>query len=266
MLIVLSPAKRLDTQLPPNAPDGSLPRLSEDVRELARVTARLTGPDLRRLMGLSDDLAVLNRTRFRAFDPDGDQGTPAVLTFAGDVYQGLKARELDAEALNWAQRHLRILSGLYGVLRPLDRIQPYRLEMGTRLKTRRGATLYDFWGDRIARQLTEDGRDHADPSLVNLASDEYFGAVDAKALGLPLIDVRFEEENPDGSRQVISFYAKTARGRMARWAIDRRVDKAETLKGFDAEGYRFDPAASTPDSWTFVRPRPEPKSASARSS
>ena len=147
---------------------------------------------------------------------------------------------------------MRILSGFYGLLRPLDRIQPYRLEMGTRLKTRRGSSLYDFWGDRISKQLNADAEDHADPTLVNLASQEYFGAVDAKALKLPVVTPQFREEK-NGESRIISFFAKKARGAMARFAIDERVERVEDLKAFDRDGYRFDKAASTDNEWIFIR-------------
>ena len=177
MLIVLSPAKSLDfTPAGPGVP-ATTPALVQDIGELAKTTRRLRKADLKRLMSISDNLAVLNYERFQAFDPDSDEGVQAAMAFNGDVYDGLQARTLDKAGLNFAQAHLRILSGLYGVLRPLDLIQPYRLEMGTRLKTRRGASLYDFWGPRIARMLDEAAEGQGEPALINLASQEYFGAV-----------------------------------------------------------------------------------------
>lgn len=252
MLIVLSPAKRLDfTEADPALP-ASERRFRDDTASLSKTTKRQTRADLRRLMGISDDLAKLNAERFKAFDPESVDGVQAAFAFAGDVYEGLKARELDAAALGWAQDHLRILSGFYGLLRPLDRIQPYRLEMGTRLKTRRGSSLYDFWGDRISRQLNADAESQADPTLVNLASQEYFGAVDARALKLPVVTPQFREEK-DGERRIISFFAKKARGAMARFAIDERIERAEDLKAFDRDGYRFDKAASSEVEWIFIR-------------
>ena len=253
MLIVLSPAKRLNYSEATAAIQPTRPRFDADIAELAKVTRKLTRADLRRLMDISKPLADLNHERFQAFQPDSDEGAlPAAFAFAGDVYEGLKARELDEKALGWAQDHLRILSGLYGLLRPLDAIQPYRLEMGTRLRTRRGGTLYDFWGDRIARQLKDDAEGQSDPTLVNLASQEYFGAVDARALKLPVITPQFRELR-DGESRIISFFAKKARGLMARWAVDNRVERAEDLKGFDLEGYGFDKAASTDVEWIFIR-------------
>ena len=254
MLIVLSPAKRLDFADVDLSLPATTPRFGGETAALSKTTRRLTRSDLRRLMSISDKLADLNHERFQAFDPEPADGlgVQAALAFAGDTYEGLGARELDAAALDWAQDRLRILSGLYGLLRPLDRIQPYRLEMGTRLKTRRGGSLYDFWGDRISQQLNADAEGQADPALINLASQEYFGAVDAKALKLPVITPHFREEK-DGESRIISFFAKKARGGMARFAIDERIDRSEGLKAYDRDGYRFDGLASTATDWIFTR-------------
>lgn len=252
MLIVLSPAKRLDFTEPDPALPATERRLLEDTASLARTARGRTVAELRRLMGISDDLARLNRARFQAFDPDSTAGVQAALAFAGDVYEGLKARELDPAGLAWAQDHVRILSGLYGLLRPLDRIQPYRLEMGTRLKTRRGATLYDFWGDRISKCLNADAEGRTDPVLVNLASQEYFGAIDARALKLPVVTPHFRESK-GGESRIVSFFAKKARGGMTRFAIDQRIERAEDLKAFDHDGYRFDKSASSDTEWIFIR-------------
>jgi cytoplasmic iron level regulating protein YaaA (DUF328/UPF0246 family) len=252
LLIVLSPAKRLDfTEADPALP-ASERRFREDTANLSRTARARTVAELRRLMGISDDLARLNRERFHAFDAESTDGVQAAFAFAGDVYEGLKARELDAAGLAFAQDHIRILSGLYGLLRPLDRIQPYRLEMGTRLKTRRGSSLYDFWGDRISKCLNADAEGQADPTLVNLASQEYFGAIDARALKLPVVTPHFRESK-DGESRIISFFAKKARGGMARFAIDERIERADDLKAFDRDGYRFDKAGSTEADWIFTR-------------
>jgi cytoplasmic iron level regulating protein YaaA (DUF328/UPF0246 family) len=251
LLIVLSPAKRLDFTEAIDAP-ATARRFVEETASLAKTTRRLTRADLRKLMSISDKLADLNRERFQAFDPESEDGVQAAFAFAGDVYEGLKAREMDAASLAFAQDHLRILSGFYGLLRPLDRIQPYRLEMGVRLKTRRGSSLYDFWGDRISKQLNEDAVGQVDPTLINLASQEYFGAIDAKALKLPVVTPHFREQK-DGESRIISFFAKKARGAMARFAVDDRLEKAEDLKGFDRDGYRFDKTASTDTDWIFIR-------------
>lgn len=254
MLLVLSPAKTLDfSPAPPTLP-ATLPEMAKDTAALARVARRLRRADLMRLMGVSDKLADLNVERFQAFHAGAAQdGVQAALAFAGDVYDGLDARRLDADALDWAQAHLRILSGLYGLLRPLDRIQPYRLEMGVRLHTKRGDSLYEFWGDRLAKALNRAAAGQADRTLVNLASVEYFGGVDRQALKLPLVSCQFKEEGPDGGLRIVSFYAKKARGLMARYAIETRADRATDLKAFDLAGYRFRPEASSDDQWIFSR-------------
>ena len=252
MLIVLSPAKRLDfTEADPALP-ASERRFLEDTASLARTARARTVSELRQLMSISDDLARLNRERFQAFDPETTDGVQAAFAFAGDVYEGLRARDLDPAGLAFAQNHLRILSGLYGLLRPLDRIQPYRLEMGTRLKTRRGSSLYDFWGDRISKCLNAEAEGQVDPVLVNLASQEYFGAVDARALKLKVVTPHFRESK-DGESRIVSFFAKKARGGMARFAIDERIERAADLKAFDRDGYRFDKTASSDTDWIFIR-------------
>jgi hypothetical protein len=260
MLIVLSPAKALDFTAPAQQAPLTLPELSDQTAELARTTRRLTARDLKRLMSLSDDLAKLNRERFQAFDPASEDGLQAAFAFNGDVYMGLRARELDRKALSWAQDHVRILSGLYGVLRPLDAIQPYRLEMGTRLKTRRGQSLYDFWGARISDALNQAAAGHKEKVVVNCASGEYFGAVDRAALKPPVVSCRFLEEK-DGEAKIVSFFAKRARGMMARYAIDHRIERVADLKAFDRDGYRYIPELSSDEEMTFKRPQPPPPSA-----
>lgn len=257
MLIVISPAKALNFDAPPPSAPLTLPQLADQTAELAKTTKKLRVSDLKRLMSLSDALASLNRERFQAFAPESEEGLQAAFAFNGDVYQGLKARELDRKALAWAQDHLRILSGLYGVLRPLDAIQPYRLEMGVKLKTRRGQSLYDFWGERIANALDDALAGHKDKTIVNCASGEYFGAVDRKALKAPVVACRFLEEK-DGESRILSFFAKRARGALARYAIDNRIDTVADLKGFDTDGYRFQPHLSSDEELTFSRPQPPP--------
>lgn len=251
MLMILSPAKAMKFDEGPAAA-LTTPELKGDIAELANTTSRLKARDLKRLMKISDDLASLNQARFEAFDPECEEGLQAAFAFNGDVYQGLGARDLDRKSLDWAQKHLRILSGLYGVLRPLDAVQPYRLEMGTRLKTERGPNLYAFWKDRIAPTLDAAIEGHRDPRVINLASQEYFGAVDQAALKAPVITCHFREER-DGEMRIISFFAKRARGAMARYAIDNRIDRAEKLKSFDRDGYAFRPELSSETDWTFVR-------------
>lgn len=257
MLIVLSPAKALNFDAAPAFAPLTLPQLAEQTAELARTTKKLRAADLKRMMSLSDSLAKLNRERFQAFQPDSDEGLQAAFAFNGDVYLGLKARDLDKRALGWAQDHVRILSGLYGVLRPLDAIQPYRLEMGVRIKTRRGQNLYDFWGPRISQALDEAVAGHKDRTIVNCASGEYFGAVDRAALKAPVLSCRFLEEK-DGEAKIVSFFAKRARGAMARYAIDNRIETAADLKAFDRDGYRFQPHLSSDEELTFLRPQPPP--------
>lgn len=255
MLVALSPAKSLDFTAAPEAVAITMPQMADQTAELAKAAKKLRVADLKRMMDLSDSLAKLNRERFQAFDPASDEGVQAAFAFNGDVYSGLRARELDRKALAWAQDHVRILSGLYGVLRPLDAIQPYRLEMGVRIKTRRGQNLYDFWGPRVAEALNAAAVGHKDRTLVNCASAEYFGAVDRKALTLPVISCRFLEEK-DGEARIVSFYAKKARGLMARYVIDNRIERAGDLRSFDVAGYRYVPELSSDDEITFRRPQP----------
>jgi len=257
MLIVLSPAKALNFSAAPDSAPLTAPQLADHTAELSKTAKKLRVADLKRMMSLSDSLAKLNRERFQAFEPDSEDGLQAAFAFNGDVYLGLKARELDRKALAWAQQRVRILSGLYGVLRPLDAIQPYRLEMGVRIKTRRGGSLYDFWGPRISEALNEAAQGHRDKTLVNCASGEYFGAVDRAALKLPVVACRFLEEK-DGEARVISFFAKRARGAMARYAIDHRIDRAADLRAFDVDGYQYQSHLSSDEEHVFTRPQPPP--------
>ncbi|MGR3796393.1 peroxide stress protein YaaA [Vannielia sp. SX4] len=254
MLIVISPAKRLDWQ--PRDLAQTAPAFPEDAAKLARAGAKLSRPALQKLMGISPDLAKLNQDRFRAFspEPEAEATRPAAFAFAGDTYTGLEAASLDPDELDWAQDHLRILSGLYGLLRPRDAIQPYRLEMGSRLKVGRNPSLYAHWGDRLAKALTAQAEALGTDTLVNCASQEYFGAVDPKALGgLTVTTPRFLEEKPGGPKQV-SFFAKQARGAMARFIIQNRLQSATALESFDTGGYRFRPDLSEPGAPTFSRP------------
>jgi cytoplasmic iron level regulating protein YaaA (DUF328/UPF0246 family) len=255
MILVISPAKSLDFTPVDGAP-ATAPAFPRETAALVRLARRQKRAGLRQLMGISEKLAELNAQRFKAFDLKADgAGLQAAFAFDGDVYGGLSARTLDSDALAWAQDHLRILSGLYGVLRPLDRIQPYRLEMGIRLANPKGAGLYDFWEDKVGKALKAAAKDQADPTIVNLASQEYFGAVKPKTLKAPVATCHFLEEK-DGEAKVISFFAKRARGMMARYAIDLRAERAEQLKGFDREGYGFRPGLSSPTDWVFARSQP----------
>ena len=252
MLTVISPAKRLDWSERTVA--ATSPDFQPEAARLAGHARQLTLGKLKSLMSLSDDLARLNRDRFKAFQDTPDVGLtrPAVFAFAGDTYQGLEAATLDSETLERAQDHLRILSGLYGVLRPLDAIQPYRLEMGSRLKTRRGTSLYDFWGDRISKSLNADAEAVGTDFLVNCASQEYFGAVDLKALKPQVITPQFFEVKA-GTPKIVSFFAKKARGAMARFVVENRVTTVEGLRDFDLGGYRFQPGLGDATTLVFHR-------------
>jgi len=256
MLFLLSPAKTLDydTPLPPDLPHTT-PVFVPQAAELIAVLRQQSPQQIAQLMKLSDPLAALNVARYAAWQPrfTASNSRPAALAFDGDVYGGLEARTLERAALDWLQQHVCILSGLYGVLRPLDRMQPYRLEMGTRLSTGRGATLYQFWGAQISDYLNQRlAADGAPPVVVNLASQEYFKAVDLKALKARVIDCVFQEYK-GGQHKIISFAAKRARGLMARYAAQRRIATPEGLESFDLEGYAFAPAVSQPDRLVFRR-------------
>ena len=261
MLILLSPAKNLNFEPQENAAKATKPALAKETAALSETTRRLTRAQLKSLMGISDKLAELNFERFQAFKTEGQiaGAKPAVLAFNGDVYLGLDAATLDADDLEFAQGSVRILSGLYGLLRPLDAIQPYRLEMGSRLKNPRGDNLYEFWGDRIAKEVNRALKSHAYPTVVNLASKEYFSAVAPQALSHPVVTPVFKEEK-DGRLRQLQFFAKRARGLMARWAIRNRIEKAEDLKQFDLDGYRFRSDGSGAQDWLFTRPQPPLKS------
>jgi cytoplasmic iron level regulating protein YaaA (DUF328/UPF0246 family) len=256
MLAVLSPAKslRLDPT-PPELP-FTQPAFMKDASALMRTTRGLSQTRIRELMNLSDELAKLNYDRYRSFEVPfrTDNALPAALMFDGDVYRGLAARDLDAKALAWSQDHIAILSGMFGLLRPLDLIQAYRLEMGTRLKTRRGANLYAFWGESLGQKVQEQLQDHQDPTLVNLASNEYFKALKVRKRKLAVVTCVFHDYK-DAARtpKVISFLAKRARGMMARFIIEQRVDQSAGLKDFKVDRYRFRPEFSDESTFVFGR-------------
>ncbi len=254
MLFLLSPAKSLDYDSPITSREHSLPAFVAQSAELIDVLQTLTPGQVAELMDLSEALAKLNVQRYAAWSPKftAKNSHQAVLAFDGDVYGGLDARSLGDADLQWAQQHLCILSGLYGVLRPLDRMQPYRLEMGTALATPRGANLYKFWGAQIAQYLNQRLAADKSPVIVNLASQEYFKAVDLNTLKARVLECVFEDHK-NGKYKVISFFAKRARGLMARYAVTQRLALPQQLQGFDAEGYAFSAANSEPDRYVFRR-------------
>ncbi|MGY0194504.1 peroxide stress protein YaaA [Leptothrix sp. BB-4] len=257
MLFVLSPAKSLDYETPTRV-SATEPRYVAEAAELIGILRQRSPAEIAELMDLSDTLATLNVARYGAWQPASDRrnSKPAVLAFNGDVYDGLDARSLGAADLRWAQSHVLILSGLYGLLRPLDALQPYRLEMGTRLANPRGKDLYDWWGDTISLDLAERLAGERSPVLVNLASQEYFKAVRRPVLQaagpVRVVDCVFEDWK-DGDYKIISFHAKRARGLMARYAITKRVQRVSQLLAFDLGGYVHAPEVSGPDRLVFRR-------------
>ncbi|MBO9354474.1 peroxide stress protein YaaA [Bordetella petrii] len=254
MLFLLSPAKKLDYDSPVHIEHHTQPLFVDKSAALIKVLKTLSAADVADLMSLSPALAELNVARYGAWTRKFTQhnARQAVLAFNGDVYEGLQAGSLSAARLDWAQEHVAILSGLYGVLRPLDLMQPYRLEMGTRLATSKGKNLYEYWGSTIADYLNERLAGQKSPIVVNLASEEYFKAVDLKVLKARVVQCVFQDWK-NGAWKVISFHAKRARGLMARYAIEHKVAKPEGLQKFDSEGYAYDASASTADKLVFRR-------------
>ncbi|MFN2288988.1 MAG: peroxide stress protein YaaA [Chromatocurvus sp.] len=257
MLTVISPAKTLDFDTPSTTRKTTRPEFITRAATLVEEARQLSPEDIRGLMGVSETIADLNHRRFmnwqRPFDLDNAK--QALLAFKGDVYTGLEAETLSTSQLTFAQKHLRILSGLYGVLRPLDLIQPYRLEMGLKFANSGGRNLYQFWGDDIAASLNRQLKKTDSPVLLNLASNEYFKAVSGKALEAEVITPVFRDLK-NGKYRVISFYAKKARGQMARYVIENGLDEPEGLKGYQTAGYRYSPSGSTPREWVFTRDTP----------
>lgn len=254
MLTLLSPAKTLDLSPVTRKLTATEPYFESDVPVLMKRCKKLSVRSLERLMNLSRPLAELNRQRFQdmSWPMDAERTKPCILAFAGDVYRGLDAAALTKRDLEWAQRRLRVLSGFYGLLRPLDRIEPYRLEMGTRLSNTRGKDLYSFWKNRIVDRLNEEHAAGGFAAVLNLASIEYFRAVPAKRLEAPLIEATFKEIR-DGQPRTISFFAKRARGLMARYVVKHRVGDPEALKDFSEEGYEYRDDLSTERQWVFAR-------------
>ena len=254
MLTLLSPAKSLDYESPLRTKKHTNPRLSDHTQRLAEIMATKTPDQLVGLMGISADLAHLNYERFQDWDrdPRPDESRAAILAFNGDVYQAMARNTFDERDFTHAQKNLRILSGLYGLLRPLDTIQPHRLEMSTRLETERGNDLYSYWGSSITEMLRDDLSSRKVPVVINLASAEYARAVQFDDVGAPVVTPRFKDLNR-GEYRVVGLFAKRARGLMAGWMIQNRVKSRRGLRAFDVGGYQYSPADSTSDSPTFLR-------------
>lgn len=254
MLLVLSPAKTLDYDTPSPTKANTQPRHMKDAQALIDTLKPYTPDQIASLMKLSDKLAALNVARYESwtFKSTQKNAKQALFAFKGDVYTGLAADDFDDDDVAFAQKHLRMLSGLYGVLRPLDLMQPYRLEMGTRLENPRGKDIYSFWGNRITEQLNADLAEQGDDLLLNLASNEYFGAVKPAAFDGRIIDVEFRDLK-NGEYKIISFHAKKARGMMARHIVKNRIESVDQLKTFDSQGYRFEDSRSSSNKLVFLR-------------
>ncbi|WP_432696199.1 peroxide stress protein YaaA [Marinobacterium sp. YM272] len=260
MLTLISPAKTLDYESPLATDKHTEPRFLDHSAELIEQLRTLAVQDIADLMKLSDKLSSLNVARYESWEREHnlDNARPAVLAFKGDVYTGLEAENFSDADFEFAQNHLRILSGLYGVLRPLDLLEPYRLEMGTKLKNKRGDNLYQFWGNIITESLQAELNEQENPVLVNLASNEYYKSVKPKNLDCDIITPDFKDLK-NGQYKIISFYAKKARGLMSRYIIENRIDNPEALKAFDLEGYYFSPEQSEGNKWIFLRDEPPAK-------
>ena len=254
MITLLSPAKTLDFESPERISDLSIPQFHMQSNRLIRILKKKSADEIKGLMHISDALAKLNKNRYNNFKKEytDENSKSAITAFKGDVYLGLDVETLKEEDLKFANQHVRILSGLYGILLPFDRMQPYRLEMGTRLENKSGTNLYHFWGDTISKALNNELQEHVSDVIVNLASNEYFKAVNKKKLKARVIDVDFKEEQ-NGELKFVSFFAKKARGLMARYIVQNKIDEVEYLKGFDYENYRFVEEHSTNDKLLFVR-------------
>ncbi|WP_308921652.1 peroxide stress protein YaaA [Janthinobacterium sp. J1-1] len=252
MLIVLSPAKSLDLETPPTTSLHSTPDFLDHSAQLIERMRQFSPSEVGSLMGISDALSSLNVARYASWTPELTEARQAIMAFNGDVYAGFEARTLQPAQLDYAQSQVRILSGLYGLLRPLDLIHPHRLEMGTRLSTVRGKDLYAFWGDTITDALNRTASENKARVLVNLASEEYFKSVRPRQLTVPVIAPVFEDWK-NGKYKIISFYAKRARGMLARYAAVHQIRDPEQLKQFDVDGYAYVPEASNDSSWVFRR-------------
>lgn len=254
MLIVISPAKSLDYKTPPATKKYTIPEMLDDSDKLVGRLKKLSPRQLSKLMGISKDLGELNFQRYQEWHLPFNVGNAkqAVLAFNGDVYQGLQANSLSEEKLELAQKHVRILSGLYGVLKPLDLIQPYRLEMGTKLKYYKSTSLYDFWKPKLTKKILEAITDSGSNVLLNLASNEYYKSIDTKKLKAGIVTPEFKDLK-NGSYKMISFFAKKARGLMTRFVLDNNIENPEDLLAFDYEGYIYNPALSKASNPVFTR-------------
>lgn len=255
MLAILSPAKTLDFDSPLTTDQHSAPEFTKESKALIKTLRQLEPSDIGSLMGISDKLATLNHDRYAHWSAKFDDASGArasLLAFKGDVYLGLDAQTLSKRDFTWAQKRLRVLSGLYGLLRPLDRIHPYRLEMGTALRNTAGKDLYEFWDGKVTQALNEALSGQRSKVLINLASNEYYKVVQAQNIDGRIVTINFKEWRRDAYR-FVSFSAKKARGLMARYMIDQRAEKADDLKAFDVEGYTFNEKLSSRDEWIFTR-------------
>ena len=253
MISILSPAKTLDMQVKYDIEPSNV-RFNEETNTIVSVLSKYSPMRISKLMSISEKLSLLNADRYKSFDPSYplDSSRPAMLCFNGGVYQGLASSDFTKEDFSYAQDHLRILSGLYGLLKPNDLIQAYRLEMGTKLKIKKSKNLYEFWGDKITKLLQEDIDKSGSDVLINLASNEYFRAIKTKSLGAKLINIIFKEYRND-ELKIISFNAKKARGMMARYIIKNKINNESDLKGFNDDGYYFDEQKSDKDNWMFIK-------------
>ena len=260
MIITLSPSKGQDFETPTPSEIYSIPEQLEDSQLLIHEAKKLSVKKVRELMDVSENISTLNVERFQQWGIpfNADNAKPALFAFKGDVYSGIQKEKYDDNDLAYAQEHLRILSGLYGALRPMDLIQPYRLEMKTRLSNPRGDNLYQFWGDRITQKINDSLSDHSEKILVNLASNEYFRSIKPKVLNGRLLNINFKETK-DKKTRVIAIFAKRARGMMTDFILRNRIERVEDIKDFGTGGYKFSNKESTENNWVFTRPQPAKK-------
>ncbi|MFT6338216.1 MAG: cytoplasmic iron level regulating protein YaaA (DUF328/UPF0246 family) [Halioglobus sp.] len=254
MITLLSPAKTLDFETPDTVKELTIPQFTTQTNQLVRILKKKSVEEIKAMMHISDNLAVLNKKRYKTFSKEYTDGNAksAIMAFKGDVYTGLEAETLDSSSLEYVNEHVRILSGMYGLLMPFDRMQPYRLEMGTRLENKKGTNLYHFWGDMISKSLNKELKEMGADTIVNLASNEYYKAVGKKKLKAKVIDIDFREDK-DGEYKFVSFFAKKARGTMTRYIAENKITAPSDLRGFDYDNYRFEERGSSENQLLFVR-------------